>query len=193
MGCSSGGAGVSTTPPKPEPAIQAEVYVDPSFEARHQKVIYKEMVEWSTATNGTVEWNLHDFQVDAVLDYNGPACRDVLIVMKAYSTLEIIRKIEESRPSTEGQYAVAYTMKTCQFSAMLVIMDRIEGDEAQFRIIVAHELGHFLGLPHIEQPRKSIMTPLIEDAAPCITALDTAAFCENHGCTASKMRPCRTN
>ena len=53
-----------------------------------------------------------------------------------------------------------------------------------------HEFGHVLiGLEHSGQ-KGTVMYPVIEDTADCVTAADLARYCSHQGCDVANMAPC---
>lgn len=134
-------------------------------------------LEWNEVTNGQVTFDVKRLPQenlvpsDAIVIFNvTPDYPEVLILdsLHHYTTLGFY--------NAEG--GLAY---------IALINDRIK--EYDFDAIIMHELGHALGLDHIEGEDGigTLMYPFVNLGSPHITDTDLKQFCKLYHCDESKF------
>jgi hypothetical protein len=69
------------------------------------------------------------------------------------------------------------------------VWDRV-GDKDKFQGVALHELGHVLGIGHLENKPKSVMYPAYNNSKQCLRKDDLDAFCKVQDCGSVHMSPC---
>ena len=73
---------------------------------------------------------------------------------------------------------------------MSFVVDRMGDFPSEFKLVCLHEMGHALGLPHVESVQ-SIMYPSVSPSrTTCLKQADLRAFCDVNDCGTHKMLPC---
>lgn len=195
VGCAAGNIAppaVCKLPPHSDiaalPVVQRTLYLDPAFDPSEVAAIMSGALAWTEATRGIVQWKIRYGGGNEAFDYKGPPCADSLVMIKAESASKLVRKMDEIHGVEAGKEALAYTRTTCDLNVTIMIWDRI--DDTDFFFVALHEIGHFLGMGHIEKLGAATMNPLLSNAAPCITKADLQAFCAKYDCDFTKLNAC---
>jgi hypothetical protein len=137
--------------------------IDPQFSDEEQALIAEAMRVWEEGTGGRVRF--------------APGGRDLV--------LEKLERAAELQPwDSEWTNHVALTK-----GGRIWIVASLVPDPGEYRALVVHELGHHLGIGHIEDTPATYMHSTINDTPTelwkhaLLTARDAAAFCEAHRCT----------
>lgn len=70
---------------------------------------------------------------------------------------------------------------------ILILTER--ADVRMYDVVVAHELGHILGLPHLSPG--NIMSEYVQGVSKRVTCQDVQALCSITGCKAKDLPACR--
>lgn len=168
--------------------IERDVIIDHELDPRVQQAVSAALLEWAQRSRGAIRWNvrLDGVQPRDVGDDPTVRCSNSLIVTVASSHEGIVRAVDEMKDSE----VVAFTAIKCKVNLAVLVLDRIRTLE-EVRVVMAHELGHFLGLPDVKT-RKAIMHGSIETIATnCLTIADAEQFCKLHGCDPKKWDVCQ--
>ena len=71
---------------------------------------------------------------------------------------------------------------------LYMVYDRI-GSDHEYEEVVEHEISHVLLLPHIYD-ENTLMNPVQDNSAHCITYMDLQLFCSIYLCDAEALSPC---
>jgi hypothetical protein len=137
--------------------------VDARFDARERALISEAMRLWERGTG------------DRVCFASGG--RDLV--------LEKLDRSDELKPwDPEWQHHVALT----KGGRIWIVTTRVD-DPGEYRALVVHELGHYLGVAHIEDTPETYMHSTINDTPqelwkhPRLPERDGRAFCQVQRCT----------
>ncbi|MGD0675816.1 MAG: hypothetical protein ABSC94_10385 [Polyangiaceae bacterium] len=137
--------------------------LDVQFNADERELIADAMRVWERGTGGRVCYE--------------PGGRDLVI--------EKLERSDQLQPwDSEWPRHVALT----KGSRIWIVAARID-DPGEYRALVVHELGHHLGIGHIEDTPMTYMHSTINDtpqelwANPRLPARDARAFCDIRRCT----------
>lgn len=157
--------------------VARDVYIDPAFKEEEREAISAAMDSWIEAANGLVE-----------LKYGTEYfCGDKLIIQPVLSTSQIVKDYQNEKKNF-GLLGLTWH-DGCTWRIILVI-DRLSRQN-DLRILATHEIGHALGVDHVEDDR-SVMhyTYRYGYTAGCLTKEDMTGFCLVNGCDISEMRYC---
>jgi hypothetical protein len=137
--------------------------LDPQFNQDEQVLIEQAMHVWERGTGGRVCF--------------APGGRDVVI--------EKLDRSDELQPwDPDWPRHVALT----KGARIWIVATRVD-DPGEYRALVVHELGHRLGIGHIEDTTTTYMHSTINDTPPelwkhaLLPERDARAYCEVHRCT----------
>lgn len=69
------------------------------------------------------------------------------------------------------------------------VVDRIADSNLQL-LVMLHEFGHALGLPHVDAVQAIMYPSAIRTKTACLRQADLQAFCQVNDCGSTKMVPC---
>ncbi len=171
VACLLGTVGAGTTETVRDPSACAGTCarpiaysLDPRFRGDERVLIREAMSVWELGTGGRVCF--------------APGGRDLVI--------EKLERSDELQPwdPEEWPHHVALTKS----GRIWIVAPRVE-DRGEYRALIVHELGHHLGIGHIEDTADTYMHSTINDTPaelsihPRLPPRDARAYCEVHGCT----------
>lgn len=139
------------------------IYVDKTFTPDEQKLIMEAVKNLEEFCNGMIELFL-SFELDPD-DYD--TIRNNSVLLRVNSDHEAI--------VTSDARIDGYTIGLCDYMSndtrrLYLVMDRLPGSII-FRTTTIHELGHFIGLGHIDSPsimhrrnNSNVLYPTLKDA-----------------------------
>lgn len=167
------------------------VYMDPDvFEIEEREGAFDALDTWASATGNQVKWSLH---FDHAPVWLGPSCTQNIVVRKAYSQSLTVQRIDESASMPDGTTVLAQAGIRCHERVIVLIQDRLLGQSWKttrevYRVVLVHELGHHLGLRHVESG-KGMMASTLREATDGLTTADLKEFCRTPGCRADLLHP----
>lgn len=170
--------------------IDVHVYVSPEFTPEERDNIVNGILMWERATNGLIVWHLLPFDPKKPPPKPAGCCDGVeqrsVMFRRAVSGDEWVQKWDaEHKPKTLLGLCQGNSLEETAW--LWLVENRLNTPESE-SIIAAHELGHALGLDHIDD-KDSVMSEFFRTSTRCLTAHDLKAFCDKHGCSTEGMEP----
>jgi len=150
------------------------LYLDSNFTQTETNEIVSAAEEWADATDHVIEFDVVKLPSDAPLDVtNG------IMVLKEppmHPRVLFLEAISGSEHTILGFY---------NGRALIPNIELVDGriDPSAFRMVVLHELGHSIGLPHNVNDYYTLMFPLIDYGSDHITSIDLANTCKIYHCS----------
>lgn len=168
------------------PVVKKSVFIDPELPWPVRDAMTTAMLEWTQRTRGVVKWDIKDHLTESDMGKAPDGiCSDTLVMTVLSEDSQLVKDVE----ATLGKRAAAFTLLPCRVKLTVLITERIES-QAQFKAIVQHELGHYLGLDD-SNVAGSVMYHSSDKIGDCVTKSDVEAFCEKWKCDAAKLDPCQ--
>jgi hypothetical protein len=162
--------------------IHRTIYIDRRFNIEEARIIQEAAIRWTEATN-------HIAEVDTVI-------MPAPIEETDHSLSIIILDVSPDFPSVIAMDAAdhtltvgIYTSLELEYPTILIVTDRLL-DSSTFQKVVMHEIGHSLGLQHLEGKENlyTLMYPMTTWMADGVTPKDLVLFCKVYHCDASKLQ-----
>ena len=175
--------------PKPYPNhIHSTLYLDRNFDDFEQEAITKAALEWTSTTNHIVEFDIVQLPAHEKIDI-------------AYAV--IITKVSPDYPNViildaeNGDNTLGYYDRNSVIPHIALVTDRLKDDK--YSSVVLHELGHSLGLEHLEGSENldTLMYPYVNiivngislpAGSDHITLKDGQKFCKLYHCDPMKLK-----
>jgi hypothetical protein len=180
---------ISCTQIKPSPVFPVDqpvrhdqiVYIDPTFTLEEQAQIRLAGAEWTHATRGMVVFH---FLIDPNLDTNAayPALENRLIRLSIFSPF----MQNEDRKAQALVLGATATYPTSPNFTIVVAWERLDTSMPKFQGVIIHELGHSLGLEHINQC-PSIMNSSVYWKYDHLSRYDLKQFCDKDSCDVDQL------
>jgi hypothetical protein len=157
--------------------IHKTLYIDRSFPQHEGETIIQAAMEWSSATNGLVNYTIRVLPQPNIDPNNS-----IIIVRETPDFPEIILM-----DSLDGTIHLGYYRGSDGVPYIALVSDRLE--EENYKAVVLHELGHSLGLLHTDKVEGigTLMYHNIGLGSHLITDTDLHNFCRLYGCNADNL------
>lgn len=162
---------------------------DHRFTAEQKHLIRLAINVWDEKFLGWIDWNFDEnLNKSVVGQKTNDRCNDVIIVRSLLSTDEKVIK----RDNMLNLTTLGLTLrKECSITHVWLVSDRLSSSY-DFMIIAAHELGHAIGLSHVNDSR-SIMNRYYNNKLVFgdVTDSDMFEFCREFNCDVTMFNQCR--
>lgn len=174
------------------PLVTMSVAFGPGFADTDLDAMTKGFNIWSSQTNGQVIWeqiplDWAELESRRGMIVSDGRCHLVVVVELALSTDAFIQKFDKEHSNTRT-VGVAHRDE-CGYSRIWIVVDRLDMRE-QVKIVTAHEVGHVLGIDHLESSVSLMFHSSKEGRNMCITYDDMKAFCDLYGCNPNETSYC---
>lgn len=167
--------------------ILVEIHCDVDFTVRERNIIADAIFTWFIQTNGMVNY-IPVYDLD-FRDING-------LRMHAALRHNTLIKREQDNPLVDEETVLGTTtpaggVHLVGHISIAILMHHIKSERVMFSVVL-HELGHGVGMQHIEDPY-AVLYPGINqrNVGRCLTKPDIAELCRVNDCTGYNMRVCR--
>lgn len=152
-----------------------KVYVDSEFDTSEEIAINTALNVWRNVSNDFIRF-------DIIWEHTKPGRLENYFWVKQFNHSVFIWKADSTSTSVEfdNKYA-SYAGFWDLHGNVVIFADRIDKENNQLYNVIVHEIGHMLGLKHIEY-EKSVMQPKAIDISDCITKDDAYRLCLIYGC-----------
>jgi hypothetical protein len=159
--------------------VHTTIYVDRNFNDVEQEYIIEAAMEWTQATNHVAEFDVVQLPTREKIDVE-----HALIMIKVSADYPDIMIMDNIKKTTtlgyyDGKNALPY---------IALVSDRLDG--FNYKEVVLHELGHSLGLEHVdgEEGMLTLMYPYVDLGSDVITDKDLEQFCKLYHCDVKKLK-----
>lgn len=159
------------------------IFISNSFTVLQKKLITDAINEWSRATNPVFVFNIKYTNVSNEVLQVYPFNQE-----NSYNTIFIMLAPASWAPSNES--AGYFTARYGTNYIGMIDRDIELVNEKLYTNVVIHEIGHVLGLEHLDIDHKTIMTSFGNKSSGCITKIDLKYLCKVWCCDYTKLHPC---
>lgn len=171
---------------KPKKSLIAQVLVTNQFSKQEKDIVEEAAFDWTSRTKGVVNLKIV-YEPFINIDFTN----SVLMLKSNEHDPDII--IMDSVNNCNG-CIIAITSRKHMVPYIKIVDSRVKNIN-HFYTVVLHEIGHYIGLNHLEGPQNigTVMYPVHIGFRRELTVTDLKYFCEIYMCTESKKREILSN
>ena len=161
--------------------LTKKVRIDKDFNKSEREIIIDSLKDWEKYSDGLVKFIIINYAAHPYYVEDGYYikkeqidCFDTVDIVKSLSTHNIIQHIDNQHEN--NIYGYAYPDHAPNF--ILIITDRLKTKKT-FKDIVMHEIGHILGVSHLDDERTLMHKYYYKSKCKGISEKDIRAFIYN--------------
>lgn len=156
--------------------VHKTLYLHRNIDADEIPYILEAAIKWNEATNGEVNFDIKMLPTDNM------NISDSIVIMNVTEDDPQIILLDAFR----NHLTLGYFNDEMSLSRIGLVYDRLDDDN--FTHVMLHELGHALGISHLEtdEGQYTLMYPFISELNSEISPVDLYRFCEIYHCDSSK-------
>jgi predicted Zn-dependent protease len=169
------------------PVMYRTVHAESSFTAAERTALFQATQEWRDFTRGKIDISIV-FDIEPGRENNWLGTDKVLVLKTDAENPNIVEADAKIHETEKDSYTLGLHMASGSYGypTILLVMERIH-DMQILRLTFEHELGHNLGLFHVDGLGIMYANTGI---TTCFTRNDAEEFCSHYHCRADDLKYC---
>jgi predicted Zn-dependent protease len=160
-----------------------DLYISNRFDDEEVKLIEASALEWENKTHHIITYHIYyNFDVSKYKQINTNMHSIIFVKLSKYS--QQVNDMDRYQGHGRTQILGLYD-STKEIPVIFIVYDRMLG-QAYYQGTIMHELGHSLGLDHI-QMEDTLMYPTMDHSSRHISSRDLQEFCKIYNCDYKKL------
>lgn len=168
------------------PTVTQDIYLDQDFSNDEQEWIKYSFNEWFVASRGIIKLNFAGLIKTSDKDPYQHFNKNVIIRIKSDDPFVINMRNNQLHGSTPIGFHIVSDDQ--EHFVVGIIYDLIP-NSVRYKLNVIHELGHAIGLKHIDDG-PAILNTVQDKNLRCLTKTDLINFCNKYSCNYNEMNYC---
>jgi hypothetical protein len=163
-------------------SVHRTLYIDRRFPIEESQAIQRAATRWTETTNHIATVDVEIMPASIRNENNS----ETIIVLDVTPDLPAIIATDAGN---KGTTCGLFSDREMTYPIIAIVDERIDTSDI-FEEVIMHEIGHSLGLPHLEGDNNfnTLMYPNVGLMSPTITDKDLQSFCKYYHCDASKLK-----
>jgi hypothetical protein len=175
------------------PIVRVSMMFDEKFTREDRENIKIGMLKWVIASHGRIVYQVVPHNEYVALELlrssigGDVRCPDIIEINAITSDNEIVMDRDEQK--IKGKTLGFAVYRPCNISSAWLVVDRLKTKQAM-QWVAAHELGHAIGLDHVENFQAVMHKVYTVFSSYCITKWDVEELCDEIGCNINDTLYC---